>query len=88
MNRELERAAEKARQVLRASLEQAVADGILAKNPTAHVKVPADGPREQLILRTEQDSALAEAAEARQAGSGVLIRFLAYSALRWVKPSP
>ena len=72
-----------ARQVLRASLEQAVADGILAKNPTAHVKVPADRPREQLFLRAEQVSVLAEAAEARQAGSGLLIRFLAYSGLRW-----
>ncbi len=46
-------------QVLRASIEQAVADGTLAKNPSAHVKVPADRPRKEMFLRAEQVSVLA-----------------------------
>lgn len=72
-----------ARHVLRASLEQAVADGRIGRNPTAHVKVPADRPREQRFLDADQVATLADTAESLQDGAGVLVRFLSYSGLRW-----
>lgn len=72
-----------ARQVLHAVLEQAVADGRLVRNPVDRVKAPTVRPRRQNFLTAEQVAALADAAEARQPGAGVLLRFLAYSGLRW-----
>lgn len=72
-----------ARQVVRAALEAAVVDGLVGRNPADAVKVPADRPREQRYLTAEQVSVLADAAEDRQDGAGTLIRFMAYSGLRW-----
>ncbi|MFQ5948354.1 MAG: tyrosine-type recombinase/integrase [Acidimicrobiia bacterium] len=70
-------------QVIRAALEAAVGDGLIARNPTANVPVAADRPRAQRYLTADEVSTLAEAAEVRQTGAGVLVRFLAYSGLRW-----
>lgn len=72
-----------ARQVVRAALGAAVADRLIARNPTDRLAVPADRPRAQRFLTAEQVAALAEAAEARQVGAGVLVRFLAFSGVRW-----
>jgi len=72
-----------ARQVLRASLEQAVVDRRIARNPTAGVKVPIEQPREMRFLTAEQVRDLAEAANRFQPGAGGLVTFLAYSGLRW-----
>lgn len=71
------------RQVLHAMLEQAVGDDLIPRNPTAHVKTPSVKPRRQLFLTAQQVSLLATAAEARQSGAGLFVRFLAYSGLRW-----
>ncbi len=72
-----------ARQLLHQMLEVAVADGMIARNPTARVKAPTVRPRRQLFLTAEQVSRLADACEERQPGTGVLVRFLAYTGLRW-----
>ncbi len=72
-----------ARQLLHQMLEVAVADGLIARNPTARIKAPTVRPRRQLFLAAEQVSRLANACEERQAGTGVLVRFLAYTGLRW-----
>jgi integrase len=72
-----------ARQLLSQMLEVAAADGLIARNPTARVKAPTVRPRRQLFLTAEQVSRLADACEARQLGTGVLVRFLAYTGLRW-----
>jgi integrase len=72
-----------ARQVVRAALGAAVADRLIAHNPTDRLQVPTDRPRAQRFLTAEQVAVLADAAEDRQAGAGVLVRFLAYSGLRW-----
>ena len=72
-----------ARQLLHQMLEVAVADGLIARNPTARIKAPTVRPRRQLFLTAEQVSRLANACEERQAGTGVLVRFLAYTGLRW-----
>ena len=71
------------RQVLHAMLEVGVADGLLSRNPTAHVKAPSVSRRRQLFLTAEQLARLADACEERQEGAGVLVRFLGYSGLRW-----
>lgn len=71
------------RQVLHAMLEVGVADGVLGRNPTAHVKAPSVSRRRQLFLTAEQLARLADACEERQEGAGVLVRFLGYSGLRW-----
>lgn len=71
------------RQVLHAMLEVAVADGLIARNPTAHIKAPSVSRRRQLFLTAEQVSRLADACEEHQDGAGVLIRFLGYTGLRW-----
>lgn len=71
------------RQVLHAMLEVGVADGLLGRNPTAHVKAPSVSRRRQLFLTAEQLARLADACEERQEGAGVLVRFLGYSGLRW-----
>ena len=72
-----------ARQLLHQMLEVAVADGLIARNPTVRVKAPTVRPRRQLFLTAEQVSRLADACEERQSGTGVLARFLAYTGLRW-----
>ncbi|CAN5769458.1 site-specific integrase [soil metagenome] len=72
-----------ARQLLHQMLEVAVADELIARNPTKRVKAPSVRPRRQLFLTAEQVSRLADACEQRQRGAGVLIRFLAYTGLRW-----
>ena len=71
------------RQVLHAMLEVGVADGLLGRNPIAHVKAPSVSRRRQLFLTAEQLARLADACEERQEGAGVLVRFLGYSGLRW-----
>ncbi|HUF14652.1 MAG TPA: tyrosine-type recombinase/integrase [Acidimicrobiia bacterium] len=70
-------------QVLHASLDVAVDDGLLARNPTDRVKPPPVRKRRQLFLTADQLDALADAAEGLQEGAGALIRFLGYSGLRW-----
>lgn len=72
-----------ARQVLHQMFEQAVIDGLVARNPTNRVKAPTVRPRRQLFLTAEKVSALGDACEERQIGAGVLVRFLSYSGLRW-----
>ena len=72
-----------ARQVLHQMFEVAVADGLVARNPTAQVKPPKVERRRQLFLTADQVALLADACEDRQQGAGVLIRFLAWSGLRW-----
>jgi integrase len=72
-----------ARQLLQASLEMAVADGLLGRNPVDHVKAPAARPREQRFLDASQVQRLAQAAEGHQEGGGALVTFLAVSGLRW-----
>jgi integrase len=72
-----------ARQVLHQMFEQAVDDGLVARNPTTRVKAPTVRPRRQLFLSAEEVSRLADACEKRQDGAGVLVRFLSYSGLRW-----
>jgi integrase len=72
-----------AHQVLRASLDQAVHDGLIPRNPAAGIKVPADRTREMLFLNVEQVHELAATAEQRQPGAGTLVTFLAWSGLRW-----
>ncbi len=72
-----------ARRVLSMMLRQAVEDGALARNPVDRVKAPTVRPRRQRFLTAEQVEALAGSAELRQEGAGGLVRFLAYSGLRW-----
>lgn len=68
-----------ARQVLRAALGQAVVDGLIARNPTDGVKAPKVRPRRQRFLTAYQVEQLASAA----GKYGPMIRFLAWSGLRW-----
>ncbi len=72
-----------ARQVVHEMFEVAVADGLVAGNPTARVKAPTVRRRRQLFLTAEQVARLADACEAHQEGAGVMVRFLAYSGCRW-----
>jgi integrase len=72
-----------AHQVLSASLEIAVDDRLIPRNPCAKVKLPTVRPRRQLFLSAGQVSALVEAAETREPGAGTLIMLLAYSGMRW-----
>jgi integrase len=72
-----------AHQVLRASLEQAVQDNIVGRNPTEGTKLPKPRPRRMLKLNPEQVQRLAEAASAQRPGAGTLIMVLAYTGLRW-----
>jgi integrase len=72
-----------AHQVLRASLEQAVQDNIIGRNPTEGTKLAKPRPRRMLKLNPEQVQRLAEAASAQQPGTGTLIAVLAYTGLRW-----
>lgn len=72
-----------ARQVLHAMFEMAVDDGLVVRNPTDRVKAPTVRPRRQVFLSADEVTALAEAAEERQQGAGILVRLLAWSGLRW-----
>lgn len=70
-------------QVLHASLEVAVDDGLIVRNPTDRVKPPRVEKRRQLFLNADQLDALADAAGLQQTGMDALIRLLGYSGLRW-----
>lgn len=70
-------------QVLHASLDVAVDDGLIAKNPTDRVKPPAVRKRRQLFLTADQLDALAAAADSQRKGMGGLIYLLGYGGLRW-----
>lgn len=72
-----------ARQLLYQMLETAVIDELIGRNPVARVPAPSVRPRRQLFLSAQEVTLLAEACEERQAGAGTLIRFLAYTGLRW-----
>lgn len=72
-----------ARQLLRAALETAVADGTLGRNPVEHVRAPTARPREHRFLTAGQVAGLSEAAERRQDGAALVVRFLVWSGLRW-----
>lgn len=69
-------------QVLHASLEVAVEDGLIARNPTDRVKAPTVRKRRQLFLNADQLDTLAAAA-GYQEGMGGLILLLGYAGLRW-----
>jgi integrase len=70
-------------QVLHASLDMAVDDGLIPRNPTNRVKTPPVRKRRQLFLTAEQLDALAATAENLRAGSSGLIRLLGFGGLRW-----
>ena len=72
-----------AHQVLHASLNQAVADGLISRNPSGGVKLPTPRPKAMTVLTPEEVNRLADEAERRSPGAGTLIRFLAYSGVRW-----
>ena len=72
-----------ARQTLYASLEVAVVDGVLARNPVDVVKPPAVRARRQLFLTADELSRLAAACEDRQPTMGGLVMLLGWSGLRW-----
>ena len=72
-----------ARQLLHASLEVAVVDGILARNSVDVVKAPTVRPRRQLFLSEDELARLAGAVEDRQPTMGTLVEFLGWSGLRW-----
>lgn len=72
-----------ARQVLHASLQAAVDDGLIARNPVARVKAPTPRPRRQRFLTADQLDCLAAAAEVRSPGAGGLVTLLGWSGLRW-----
>lgn len=67
------------RQVLSLVLGQAVADGMLVRNPVENVKAPTVRPRRQLFLTADQLSDLAD-----ECGDyGPLVWFLGWSGLRF-----
>lgn len=72
-----------ARQVLRASLDVAIDDRLIVRNPAAGTKLPSDRPRQMTVLTPQQVNLLAEVADRHLQGSGTLITFLAYTGLRW-----
>jgi integrase len=72
-----------AHQVLRASLDQAVSDNTLGRNPAAGVRLPKSQPRDILKLNPNQIHRLAASASEHQPGAGTLVTFLAYAGLRW-----
>ena len=72
-----------AHQVLRASLDQAVKDGLLAKNPARDVSLPKSNPRRMTALTMEQAQALSLLAEDHQPGAGMLVTLLSYAGIRW-----
>lgn len=66
-------------QVLRASLDVAVSDGLLVKNPAAGVKAPRVEKRRQRFLTADELGRLADAA----GDYGPLVWLLGWSGLRW-----
>jgi integrase len=72
-----------ARALLAEILGQAVDDGVLGRNPAARISTPQKRPRRQRYLMPDQVERLAEACERRQKTAGTLVRFLAWSGLRW-----
>lgn len=74
---------EQARSLLASMFRQAVDDGLVGRNPAVGVATPRKKPRRQRFLTPDQVEDLAAACESRQDGSGDLVRFLAWSGLRW-----
>ena len=72
-----------ARQLLYQMMETAVIDELIGRNPVARVTAPSVRPRRQLFLSAQEVTLLADVCEERQAGAGTLVRFLAYTGLRW-----
>jgi integrase len=72
-----------ARQVLHASLKQAVDDGVIVTNPVERVKPPTVRPRRQRFLTADELAKLADSADAVQPGAGAVVWFLGWSGLRW-----
>lgn len=72
-----------ARQVLHASLNQAVDDGVIVANPTERVKPPTVRPRRQRFLTADELTLLADNAETIRPGAGAVVWFLGWSGLRW-----
>jgi integrase len=70
-------------QVLHASLDMAVDDGLISRNPTHRVKTPPVQKRRQLFLTADQLEDLATTADRLREGMGGLIRLLGYGGLRW-----
>ena len=70
-------------QVLHASLDMAVDDGLIPRNPVHKVKPPPVRKRRQLFLTADQLEDLADTAETLRDGSGGLVRLLGYGGLRW-----
>ncbi len=70
-------------QVLHASLDMAVDDGLIPRNPTHKVKPPPVRKRRQLFLTADQLEDLADTAETIRDGYGGLVRLLGYGGLRW-----
>lgn len=72
-------------QVVNATMEMAVDNELILKNPVKarSVKSPRVNKRRQAILTAEQVDTLASSAENLNADAGTLIRFLAYSGCRW-----
>lgn len=72
-----------ARQVLSASLEQAVQERLIPHNPVEGVRAPRVLPRNQIHLTAGQVASFAWACECVREGSGRLIAFMAWTGLRW-----
>jgi len=70
-------------QVLRTSLQQAVKDGLLTRNPADGIDLPTERHREMQFLDAGQLHELARYAEGMRSGQGTMIIFLGYSGLRW-----
>ena len=71
------------RQVLSASLNQAVHDGRIARNPVDGAKVPTDRPREPRYLTRSGVVELASAAERHRHGAGLIVLVLGLTGMRW-----
>lgn len=71
------------RQVLSASLKQAVHDGRIGRNPVNGVKVPAERPRQPRFLTRDELLDLAAAAEARWSRAGLIVLVLGLTGMRW-----
>lgn len=72
-----------AHQVLRATLQQAVGDGLIGRNPADGVDLPRQDGREMLFLNAHELDRLAQIADSVRHGEGALVTFLGYSGLRW-----
>jgi integrase len=70
-------------QVLHASLEVAVDDSLIARNPCSQVKRPTVRKRRQLFLTAVELERLAVAADSQRKGMGGLVHLLGYCGLRW-----